>query len=115
MNIKILSGVVASIAMLLPAMASGQTANFNIIPQPQKVDVAQSAAPFILDQNTHISIAKGNLKNNANMLAQYIEQSTGLRPVVGKATKGGLTITLDIDKTISKYEEAYELLTGETF
>ena len=79
MNIKILSGVVASIAMLLPAMASGQTANFNIIPQPQKVEVAQSAAPFILDQNTRISIAKGNLKNNANMLAQYIEQSTGLR------------------------------------
>lgn len=104
MNIKILSGVVASIAMLLPAMTSGQTANFNIIPQPQKVEVAQSAAPFILDQNTRISIAKGNLKNNANMLAQYIEQSTGLRPVVGKATKGGLTITLDIDKTISNAE-----------
>ena len=76
--------------MLLPAMASGQTANFNIIPQPQKVEVAQSAAPFVLDQKTCISIAKGNLKNNANMLAQYIEQSTGIRPVVGKATKGGL-------------------------
>ena len=96
--------MVASIAMLLPAMASGQTANFNIIPQPQKVEVTQSAAPFILDQNTRISIAKGNLKNNANMLAQYIEQSTGLRPVVGKATKGGLTITLDIDKTINNAE-----------
>ncbi|WP_308230130.1 glycoside hydrolase family 20 zincin-like fold domain-containing protein, partial [uncultured Prevotella sp.] len=104
MNIKILSGVVASIAMLLPAMASGQTANFNIIPQPQKVEVAQSAAPFILDQKTNISFAKGNLKHNANMLAQYIEQSTGLRPVVGKATKGGLTITLDIDKTINNAE-----------
>ena len=38
------------------------------------------------------------------MLAQYIEQSTGIRPVVGKATKGGLTITLDIVPIIASKE-----------
>lgn len=108
MNIKILSGVVASIAMLLPGMATGQTANFNIIPQPQKVEIAQSVAPFVLDQKTNISFANGNLKHDANMLAQYIEQSTGIRPVVGKAVKGGLTIALDIDKSI-KNAEGYTL------
>ena len=48
------------------------------------------------------------MKRNANMLAQYIEEQTGIRPVVGKAAKGAGAIVLDIDKSV-KNAEGYKI------
>lgn len=93
---------------LLPSTAAGQTADFNIIPRPQQVNVSNDA-PFTLSAKTVISLGTNsqNMKRNANMLASYIEQATGIRPAVGKS-KNGTAIVLTIDKTIAN-AEGYKL------
>lgn len=95
-------------AFLLPSTAAGQTADFNIIPRPQQVNVSNDA-PFTLSAKTVISLGTNSqdMKRNANMLASYIEQATGIRPTVGKS-KNGTAIVLTIDKTIAN-AEGYKL------
>lgn len=108
MNKKLLTGALAAMAFLLPSTAAGQTADFNIIPRPQQVNVSNDA-PFTLSAKTVISLGTNsqNMKRNANMLASYIEQATGIRPAVGKS-KNGTAIVLTIDKTIDN-AEGYKL------
>ena len=108
MNKKLLTGALAAMAFLLPSTAAGQTADFNIIPRPQQVNVSNDA-PFTLSAKTVISLGTNNqeMKRNANMLASYIEQATGIRPTVGKS-KNGTAIVLTIDKTIAN-AEGYKL------
>ena len=95
-------------AFLLPSTAAGQTADFNIIPRPQQVNVSNDA-PFTLSTKTVISLGPNSqdMKRNANMLASYIEQATGIRPAIGKG-KSGAAIILTIDKTIAN-AEGYKL------
>ena len=109
MNLKLLTGVIVSTAFLLPGSASGQTADFNIVPQPLQADVTNDA-PFILNGKTSIVVVTSNndLKRNATLLASYIEQTTGVRPSVGKQGKNATAIVLSIDKTISN-AEGYKL------
>lgn len=108
MNKKLLTGALAAMAFLLPSTAAGQTADFNIIPRPQQVNVSNNA-PFTLSAKTVISLGTNSqdMKRNANMLASYIEQATGIRPTVGKS-KNGAAIILTIDKTIAN-AEGYKL------
>lgn len=108
MNKKLLTGALAAMAFLLPSTAAGQTADFNIIPRPQQVNVSNDA-PFTLNAKTVISLGTNSqdMKRNANMLASYIEQATGIRPTVGKS-KNGAAIILTIDKTIAN-AEGYKL------
>lgn len=108
MNKKLLTGALAAMAFLLPSTAAGQTADFNIIPRPQQVNVSNDA-PFTLSAKTVISLGTNSqdMKRNANMLASYIEQATGIRPAVGKS-KNGAAIVLTIDKTIAN-AEGYKL------
>lgn len=108
MNKKLLTGALAAMAFLLPSTAAGQTADFNIIPRPQQVNV-RNDAPFTLNTKTVISLGTNSqdMKRNANMLASYIEQATGIRPAVGKS-KNGAAIVLTIDKTIAN-AEGYKL------
>lgn len=108
MNKKLLTGALAAMAFLLPSTAAGQTADFNIIPRPQQVNVSNDA-PFTLSAKTVISLGTNSqdMKRNANMLASYIEQATGIRPTVGKS-KNGAAIILTIDKTITN-AEGYKL------
>lgn len=108
MNKKLLTGALAAMAFLLPSIAAGQTADFNIIPRPQQVNVSNDA-PFTLNAKTVISLGTNSqdMKRNANMLASYIEQATGIRPAIGKG-KNGAAIVLSIDKTIAN-AEGYKL------
>ncbi len=108
MNKKLLTGALAAMAFLLPSTTAGQTADFNIIPRPQQVNVSNDA-PFTLSAKTVISLGTNSqdMKRNANMLASYIEQATGIRPAVGKS-KNGAAIVLTIDKTIAN-AEGYKL------
>lgn len=108
MNKKLLTGALAAMAFLLPSTAAGQTADFNIIPRPQQVNVSNDA-PFTLNAKTVISLGTNSqdMKRNANMLASYIEQATGIRPAISKV-KNGTAIVLTIDKTIAN-AEGYKL------
>ena len=85
MNKKLLTGALAAMAFLLPSTAAGQTADFNIIPRPQQVNVSNDA-PFTLSTKTVISLGTNSqdMKRNANMLASYIEQATGIQ--IGRAS-----------------------------
>lgn len=96
-------------AFLLPSTAMGQTADFNIIPQPQQV-IADASAPFVLNANTVICLQTNSqdMKRNASMLASYIKEATGISPTIGKFVKGSPAIILSIDKTISN-AEGYKL------
>ena len=109
MNQKLLTGAIAAMAFLLPSTAMGQTADFNIIPQPQQV-VADASAPFVLNSNTVIYVQTNSqdMKRNASMLASYIKEATGITPTIGKFVKGSPAIILSIDKTISN-AEGYKL------
>lgn len=109
MNQKLLTGAIATMAFLLPSTAMGQTADFNIIPQPQQV-IADASAPFVLNANTVICLQTNSqdMKRNASMLASYIKEATGIRPTIGKLVKGSPAIVLSIDKTISN-AEGYKL------
>ena len=109
MNQKLLTGAIAAMAFLLPSTAMGQTADFNIIPQPQQV-IADASAPFVLNANTVICLQTNSqdMKRNASMLASYIKEATGIRPTIGKLVKGSPAIVLSIDKTISN-AEGYKL------
>lgn len=109
MNQKLLSGAIAAMAFILPTKAAGQTANFNIIPQPQQV-IADANAPFVLNANTVICLQTNSqdMKRNATMLASYIKEATGITPTIGKFVKGSPAIILSIDKTISN-AEGYKL------
>lgn len=109
MNQKLLTGALAAMAFLLPSTAMGQTADFNIIPQPQQV-VADASAPFVLNANTviYVQTKSQDMKRNATMLASYIQEATGIRPTIGKFVKGSPAIILSIDKTISN-AEGYKL------
>ena len=108
MNKKLLTGALAAMAFLLPSTAAGQTADFNIIPRPQQVNVSNDA-PFTLSAKTVISLGTNSqdMKRNANMLASYIGEATGIRPAIGKS-KNGAAIVLTIDKTIAN-AEGYKL------
>lgn len=108
MNKKLLTGALAAMAFLLPSTAAGQTADFNIIPRPQQVNVSNDS-PFTLNAKTVISLGTNSqdMKRNANMLVSYIEQATGIRPAIGKS-KNGAAIILTIDKTIAN-AEGYKL------
>ena len=109
MNQKLLTGAIAAMAFLLPSTAMGQTADFNIIPQPQQV-IADASAPFVLNANTVICLQTNSqdMKRNASMLASYIKEATGITPTIGKFVKGSPAIVLSIDKTISN-AEGYKL------
>ena len=109
MNLKLLTGAIVSSAFLLPGSASGQTADFNIVPQPLQVDVTNDA-PFILNGKTSIVVASksNDMKRNATLLASYIEQTTGVRPVIGKSGKNATSIVLAIDKSVDN-AEGYKL------
>ncbi len=109
MNQKLLTGAIAAMAFILPTKAAGQTANFNIIPQPQQV-IADASAPFVLNANTVICLQTNSqdMKRNASMLASYIKEATGISPTIGKFVKGSPAIILSIDKTISN-AEGYKL------
>ena len=117
MNQKLFTGALAALAFLLPGSAAGQTADFNIIPAPRQVE-STGSTPFTLNAKTRISIASNSadMKRNANMLAKYIEEATGIRPVIGKADKGAPAIVLDINKSV-KNKEGYwlDVSTGEVY
>ena len=78
------------------------TANYQVIPLPQEVALSQES-PFNLNDGTIIAYPENNelLKRNAELLAEYISQSTGrtlqteaLAPG-SEAPKGAITLGLD--------------------
>lgn len=82
-----------------------QKADYQVIPLPQTIQLAKTGE-FKLADAQKITYASNNelQKNNAEFLAQYIEEITGLKlvPIAGTPQKGA--INLMVSKTIKNKE-----------
>lgn len=104
------------VACVLAACGSDkqQALRYDVIPLPQEINLLQES-PFKLTRNTVIAYPEGNalLRHNADFLADYIEQATGVRPRT-KAVKNGenadKAITLGLDPSVTG-EEGYRIIT----
>ena len=70
---------IAALLTLMPLRSSAQMADFHVVPMPQKVAGTKGGA-FQLTPRTLISYTAGDktLKRQAQMLAQYVKESTGM-------------------------------------
>ncbi len=112
MNIKSFAGVLAAAALM--ASCDGRTevvANYDVIPLPQEI-VYNQAEPegFKLDRSTVISYPAGDsvMRRNAQFLAEYVKDLTGLSPKVTDSPASHHAIVLKSDLT-NENPEAYEL------
>ena len=83
--------------------AAAQTACYDVIPLPNEV-VKLSAKPFVLDAGTSINASGDELVRNAEFLARYIKESTGIDVAVngsGKPVKLRTTLHNDNDEAYS--------------
>lgn len=71
-------------ASLSVRAAQSSTASWNVIPLPQKIEAHGGERPFVLNASTTIYYAKGDTlqRQNAELLASYIRQMTGISPAV---------------------------------
>lgn len=90
------------IHLLICSDLFSQNIDYQTIPLPQKIELRQGKA-FILDENTVIC-AKKDLKQNAEFLAEYIFENTGLKLKISNQTAGKRVITLQLNDTISNTE-----------
>lgn len=101
---KKIFALAAFCALSLSSLAQ-QRADYHVIPLPQSIQMAKTGE-FALTQGTNITYAAGNelQKNNAEFLAEYVEQISGLKlkPVAGAAQKGA--INLAVAKNIKNKE-----------
>lgn len=94
---------------LLPATLSAKDADYNVVPRPAEIALQQEGG-FALNGKTAIVYPKGNdaLRKNAEILAGYVENLTGLQlKVTDKgAKKNAIVLT---DGLESANREAYRL------
>ncbi len=99
-------------ALLLAASCSKKTevsANYDVIPLPDKIEADSAAGYFTLDAGTKIVVASADsaMTRNAELLSEYIGQLTGTYPeVVGKESKNAIVLSDDFS---SDNKEAYKL------
>ncbi len=99
-------------ALLLAASCSKKTevtADYGVIPLPDKIEVDSAAGYFTLDSGTKIVVASADssMIRNGELLSEYLGQLTGTAPEVTTA-KTGRAIVLS-DNLASDNKEAYEL------
>ncbi len=54
-----------------------QTADYQVVPLPQVIDVAADASPFVLKSSTKIAVANDSLIREAQFLQEYVADLTG--------------------------------------
>ncbi|WP_291529012.1 glycoside hydrolase family 20 protein [Bacteroides sp. UBA939] len=110
LNHALLAGI---IALGCTSCSKKVEANFQVIPLPQEVNLSQET-PFNLSANSQIVYPESNdlLKQNAEFLAEYIKQETGLTPTAkaladGEEAESG-NIVLGLEPSIGN-KEGYTL------
>ena len=115
---RILQTITAiAIALLVVSCNTGGSstseANYEIVPLPNEI-VKQKGTPFKLSASTHIVFPKGNekMQRNAAFLAEYLELSTGIKPVVTSDMREQNTIMLSTGLA-NENMEAYHITINE--
>ena len=88
------------------AMAQ-QTADYNVIPLPKSIEMLNDAA-FVLNNQTSICYTEQVGKRNAEFLAEYVLETTGLQLSVSNSKPNGKAISLRIDPAIHN-PEGYQI------
>lgn len=110
---KFASLALAAACLLGPATISAQSeANYEIVPLPERIIPGRDKA-FTLNQKTRICYPKNNpqLKQNAELLAGYLQQLTGftLKTQAGTAKDNAIILAATLK---NDNPEAYELSVG---
>ncbi|MCM1348664.1 MAG: glycoside hydrolase family 20 protein [Firmicutes bacterium] len=111
--IKIFKGVAILMSALCLGAASGAAAeiqaNYEVIPLPQQILPARGL-PFVLNSKTVISVPKGNkaLHKNAELLADYLKNLSGISPAIVTKTHSKNAIVLS-DNLKNDNPEAYSI------
>lgn len=85
-----------SLALLSTGGANAAvTANYEVIPMPQEINLAADGQPFMLDSSVKITYTgdKG-MKRNATFLASYVKENAGITLEVKSNATGAKTISL---------------------
>lgn len=110
-----LLAILFMLALLPGVAAAADKADYNVVPLPNSI-VAQKGNPFVLNSCTRIVYTATDeaMKRNADFLALYIEEATGLRLTVAELVKkaGKNDIVLAVD-TKMQGEETYRLTVDE--
>ena len=92
--------ILSAIALLLGtavSLAQGvkQTANYRVVPLPQEINM-KTGQGFTLNAQTRIAYPKGNetLKRDAQLLAEYLQTATRIRPALTTEMAGQNVIAL---------------------
>ena len=85
--------------------ATAQKADYNVVPLPQETRL-ENGAGFVLDGSTVIAYSGDkSMKRNAQFLAEFIKESTGLDLKIAKSKKAKENATnLVIDNTVENKE-----------
>lgn len=115
MERKFYSGGVSLLVLLALASCKPEMrGNYEIIPHPQEIVLAQEKKPFVLNASVQIMYPEGNgkMKNNADFLAAFIRQETGESLAVTTNSSAGKGIFLEIDPSIQQ-PEGYRMVVDE--
>ncbi len=98
---KLLTSIFAA---LLPIASVAVTADYNVIPLPNTIDI-NSNTPFVLDSSVSVVADGDEMLRNANVLAGYVKETTGISLNVNA---DGRYIRLKADLN-DKNPEAYKI------
>lgn len=88
------------------------TADYNIVPLPQKIEINSGGTPFRINKSTEIAYPGDNerLKSVAHFLAEYIYFSTGMELAVSTDNKAGNNNVIYLKTNFANgNEEAYNI------
>lgn len=75
--------------------------DYQVVPKPLKVELTNKGKGFLLKEGTKVTYPSKNenMKRNAEFLATYIKEQTGitLQPIAGKIQNGAINLTLSKD------------------
>ena len=92
------ASVAAAVVLTAGVVSAAElTANYEVIPLPQRV-MPSRGLPFVFNQKTVIVVPKGSkpLKKNAELLAGYLKELTGVAPRIVSKTPKKNAIVLEV-------------------
>ncbi len=85
--------------------------NYDVIPQPQSVEILDQQAPFVLDKNTQVFYTPDVDIRDAEFLVEYIDEATSIRlsrPTLYGGTVANPAIVLSIEENAT-HPEGYTI------
>ncbi|MDY2931311.1 MAG: family 20 glycosylhydrolase [Muribaculaceae bacterium] len=83
---KTFSMTILALASAMSLVGCSESASYKVIPLPNSIELSENAAPFVINSGTTIVAEGEEMERNANMLAKYIDELTGIE--VGVNTSG---------------------------